>query len=46
MMKEKKKLKPAKIDRSLLQVESFELFSAAIRSPATRDRMEESCLVF
>ena len=35
-----------KIDRSLLQGESFELFSAAIRSPATRDPYERKLLGF
>jgi hypothetical protein len=40
------KLKAAKIDRSLLQGESFELFSAAIRSPATRDPYERKLLGF
>lgn len=33
-------MKAAKIDRSLLHGESFELFSTAIRSPATRDPYE------
>jgi hypothetical protein len=35
-----------KIDKSLLQGESFELFSAAIRSPATRDPYERKLLGF
>jgi hypothetical protein len=35
-----------KIDRSLLQGESFELFSAAIRSPATQDTYERKLLGF
>jgi hypothetical protein len=35
-----------KIDRSLLQGESFELFSAAIKSPATRDPYERKLLSF
>ena len=33
-----------KIDRSLLQGESFELFSAAIKSPATQDTYERKLL--
>jgi hypothetical protein len=37
-------LKARKIDRSLLQGESFELFSAAVRSPATRDPYERKLL--
>src|SRR5215208_782529 len=37
-------MKMGKIDRSLLQGESFELFSAAIRSPATRDPYERKLL--
>jgi hypothetical protein len=37
-------LSVGKIDRSLLQGESFELFSAAIRSPATRDPYERKLL--
>jgi integrase len=39
-------LRAGKIDRSLLQGESFELFSAAIRSPATRDPYERKLLGF
>jgi hypothetical protein len=39
-------LKAAKIDRSLLKGESFELFSAAIRSPSTRDPYERKLLGF
>ena len=39
-------MKAGKIDRSLLQGESFELFSAAIRSPATRDPYERKLLGF
>jgi hypothetical protein len=39
-------LSAGKIDRSLLQGESFELFSAAIRSPATRDPYERKLLGF
>jgi hypothetical protein len=35
-----------KIDRSLLQGESFELFSAAIKSPATEDPYERKLLGF
>ena len=33
-----------KLDRSILQGESFELFSAAIRSPSTRDPYERKLL--
>ncbi len=40
----KKKLRAGKIDRSLLQGESNELFTAAIRSPATRDPYERKLL--
>jgi hypothetical protein len=36
----------AKIDRSLLQGESFELFSAAIKSPAARNLYERKLLGF
>jgi hypothetical protein len=39
-------LRAGKIDRSLLQGETFELFSAAIRSPATRDPYERKLLGF
>jgi integrase len=39
-------LRAGKIDRSLLHGESFELFSAAIRSPATRDPYERKLLGF
>jgi integrase len=39
-------LRAGKIDRSLLKGESFELFSAAIRSPATRDPYERKLLGF
>jgi integrase len=39
-------LKAGKIDRSLLRGESCELFSAAIRSPATRDPYERKLLGF
>lgn len=35
-----------KIDRSLLQGESFELFSAVVRTPATRDPYERKLLGF
>ena len=35
-----------KIDSSLLQGESFELFSAAIKSPATQDTYERKLLGF
>jgi hypothetical protein len=37
-------LKAGRIDRSLLHGESFELFSAAIRSSATRDSYERKLL--
>jgi hypothetical protein len=40
------KLRAAKIDRSLLQGESFELFCAAIRSPATSDPYQRKLLGF
>jgi hypothetical protein len=39
-------LRAGKIDRSLLHGESYELFSAAIRSPATRDPYERKLLGF
>jgi integrase len=39
-------MRAGKIDRSLLKGESFELFSAAIRSPATRDPYERKLLGF
>jgi hypothetical protein len=39
-------MRAGKIDRSLLQGQSFELFSAAIRSPATRDPYERKLLGF
>jgi len=39
-------LRAGKIDRSLLQGESFELFFAVIRSPATRDPYERKFLGF
>ena len=39
-------LRARKVDRSLLHGESFELFSAAIRSPATRDPYERKLLGF
>jgi hypothetical protein len=39
-------MKNGKIDRSLLEGESFDLFSAAIRSPATRDPYERKLLGF
>jgi integrase len=39
-------LRARKVDRSLLDGESFELFSAAIRSPATRDPYERKLLGF
>jgi hypothetical protein len=39
-------LRAGKIDRSLPKGESFELFSAAIRSPATRDPYERRLLGF
>jgi hypothetical protein len=39
-------LRAGKIDRSSLKGESFELFSAAIRSPATRDPYERKLLGF
>jgi hypothetical protein len=42
----KKKLRAGKIDRSLLRGESYELFTAAIRSPATRDPYERKLLGF
>jgi hypothetical protein len=35
-----------KIDRSLLRGESFELFCAAIKSPATQDPYERKLLAF
>jgi hypothetical protein len=41
-----KNLRAGKIDRSLLKDESFELFSAAIRSPATREPYERKLLGF
>jgi hypothetical protein len=41
-----KNLRTIKVDRSLLHGESFELFSAAIRSPATRDPYERKLLGF
>jgi hypothetical protein len=41
-----KNLTARKVDRSLLHGESFELFSAAIRSPATRDPYERKLLGF
>jgi integrase len=41
-----KNLRARKVDRSLLHGESFELFSAAIRSPATRDPYERKLLGF
>jgi len=41
-----KNLKARKIDRSLLYGESFELFSAALRSSATRDSYERKFLGF
>jgi hypothetical protein len=39
-------LRAGKIDRSLLQGECFDLFAAAIRSPATRDPYERKLLGF
>lgn len=39
-------MRAGKIDRSLLQGESFELFFAVIRSPATRDPYERKLLGF
>jgi hypothetical protein len=39
-------LRAGKIDRALLKDESFELFSAGIRSPATRDPYERKLLGF
>jgi hypothetical protein len=39
-------LRSGKIDRSLLQGESFELFSAAIRSPAVIDPYDRKLLGF
>jgi len=39
-------MRGGEIDRSLLQGESFELFSAAIRSPATRETYERKLLGF
>jgi hypothetical protein len=39
-------MRGGEIDRSLLQGESFELFSAAIRSPATTDPYERKLLDF
>ena len=39
-------MRAGKIDRSLLQGESFELFFAAIRSSATRDPYERKLLGF
>ncbi len=39
-------MRAGKIDRSLLKGESFELFSSAIRSPATRDPYERKLLGF
>jgi hypothetical protein len=42
----RKNMATAKIDRSLLQGESFELFSAAIKSPATQDPYERKSLGF
>ena len=41
-----KNLRARKVDRSLLHGESFELFSAAIRSRATRDPYERKLLGF
>jgi hypothetical protein len=41
-----KNLRARKVDRSLLHGESFELFSATIRSPATRDPYERKLLGF
>lgn len=41
-----KNLRARKVDRSMLYGESFELFSAAIRSPATRDPYERKLLGF
>lgn len=41
-----KNLRARKVDRSLLHGESFELFSAAIRSPSTRDPYERKLLGF
>ena len=41
-------MRGGKIDRSLLKGESFELFSAAIRSPATREGsgyMRQKCKI-
>jgi hypothetical protein len=42
----KKKLGMGEFDRSLLQGEGFELFSAAIKSAATRDPYERKLLGF
>jgi hypothetical protein len=39
-------LKAGKIDKSILRGESFDLFCAAIRSPATRDPYERKLLGF
>ncbi|HEU4445002.1 MAG TPA: hypothetical protein VFR94_10035 [Nitrososphaeraceae archaeon] len=39
-------MRAGEIDRSLLQGESFELFAAAIKSPATRDAYERKLLGF
>lgn len=39
-------MRAGKIDRSLLKGESFELFPAAIQSPATRDPYERKLLAF
>jgi hypothetical protein len=45
-MEEKEETRMGKIDRSLLHGESFELFSAEIRSPPTRDPYERRLIRF